>query len=126
MKPRDVAIWERLIAANPDAYDEVQYDLALGLLPPFPTVVAPDTEGDDSELYLRKIDVVGFKGDRIDIIEVKPDAGPAAIGQVKHNAFLYKNFVDKNSTPRPVIITDKYSADTLIFAMSEGVKIIQV
>lgn len=126
MKPNDIAIWERFIRSNPTAYDEVQYDLAVGLLPPFDTVVAPETGGDDAKLYLRKIDVVGFIGDKIDIIEVKPNAGPAAIGQVKHNAFLYKNFVEKNSTPNAVIITDNYNTDVLLFAANQGVKIIQV
>lgn len=126
LKPADILIWERFLEAHPDAYDSVQYDLGIGLLPPFSTVVLSETGGNDSELYLRKIDVVGFKGGVIDIIEVKPHAGPSAVGQVEHNAFLYKNFVDKTSAPNPVLITDDFRADVLLFATSKGVKIIQV
>lgn len=126
MKPADIAIWERFIIAHPDAYDSVQYDLGIGLLPPFNTVVVPETGGSDQELYLRKIDVVGFKGGVIDIIEVKPNAGPSAVGQVEHNTFLYKNFVDKTSAPNPVLITNDFRTDVLLFATSKGVKMIQV
>ena len=126
MKPADILIWERFIEAHPDAYDSVQYDLGVGLLPPFEVIVVPDTGGSDAELYLRKIDVVGFKDGVVDVIELKPNAGPGAVGQVEHNAFLYKNFVDKGSNPNPVIITDDFRGDVLIFAASKGVKIIQV
>ena len=126
MKPADILIWERFIEAHPDAYDSVQYDLGVGLLPPFEVIVVAETGGSDAELYLRKIDVVGFKDGVVDVIELKPNAGPGAVGQVEHNAFLYKNFVDKGSAPNAVLITDDFKPDVLLFATSKGVKIIQV
>ena len=33
MKPRDIEIWERFMLAYPDAYEQCQYDFAVGDIP---------------------------------------------------------------------------------------------
>src|SRR5690349_2056741 len=83
MKPADVAIWERFIEKNPDAYDTVQYDFNVGDAPPFNPLINGEEDLNQDALYRLKIDVVGKKGNIIDIIELKPKAGPSTIGQVK-------------------------------------------
>lgn len=121
LKPQEIAIWERFIERNPDAYDEVEYDLALGLKPPFSTLVSPETGGNDERLYLRKIDVVGYKGDSVEVIEIKPNAGPGAIGQVLAYATLYKHFVNAAAKLSARVITDLARADMYILAAQMNV-----
>ncbi len=126
MKPQDFDVWNRFIDKNPDAYEGVQYDLALGLKPPFDTVIIPETGGDQLKLYLRKIDVVGKSGDRLDIIEVKPKAEPSTIGQVKGYATLYKNLIDPAANIRAVIVCETAKADVFLIAAQENVQLILV
>lgn len=106
MKPADVAIWERFINLYPDAYDNVMYDLTVG--ESVDTDQAPDDPLAKSwgMLNARKIDVVGFKATRVDVIEVKPHAGPSAIGQVVGYMHLYHGYRDPSSLPNPVLVTD--------------------
>jgi len=126
MKPYDVAIWERFLAEYPTYYNKVQYDVPCGEGPQFDTLANEETGGHDERLYKRKIDVVGFRGNEVDIIEVKPRAGPSAIGQVKMYRQLY--FVDYKPLRNPncVIITDSFSNDVAEFAVREQVRLFAV
>lgn len=126
MKPADVAIWERFIDKFPKAYDKVQYDFNVGDPPPFNPL------GDDGEdlnqdmLYRLKIDVVGHSGDKIDIIELKPDAGPSTIGQVISYVTLFQRDEQPKKVLHAVIITDNIRTNMSVLTKSEGVKLIIV
>jgi len=126
MKPQDFDVWNRFIDKFPTAYEGVQYDLALGLKPPFDTIVVPETGGDQLKLYLRKIDVVGKIGDRLDIIEVKPIADFSTIGQVKGYLTLYKNLIDPAANARAVIVCGTAKPDAFLIAAQENVQLILV
>jgi len=121
LRAKEIEIWERFIEAKPDEYDECEYDLAFGLLPPFKTVIVPDTGGDDRRVYLRRVDVVAYKGNRTDFIEIKPNAGPGAIGQIKGYITLYKGLVDPSADITARLLTDNARADVMILAAHEGV-----
>ena len=126
MKPADVEIWNRFIDKYPKAYDEVSYDFGMGEGPGFSTLVSPETGGDDLELYLKKADVLGFKGREVDVIEVRPRADMATIG----NACCYRKmwhakFCDRQIC-QSVIITDSLRANMAFLCKEMGVKIIVV
>jgi hypothetical protein len=123
MKPNDIAIWERFIDMYPSAFDYVQYDVPCGSTPEFDTVVNEDTGGVADMLYKKRIDVVAFKGDHITVIELKPRAGAAAVGQVKLYLRLYKKDYSPPSEPDAAIITDSVLADVREYARDEGVLI---
>ena len=121
MKPRDVAIWERYIAQYPEAYDKCQYDFGIGDIPNF-IANASSKEGQAmQELYKLKIDVLGYKNDTIDLIEVKPDAGASSIGQLLGYIALYKRDEKPTFKVRPVIITDVLKPNMQFFAEQQGV-----
>lgn len=124
MMPYDVAIWERFIEKNPDAYDFVSYDVKVGSTPAFDTVVNQDTGGHADNLYKRKIDVVGYKGDSIDIIELKPKAGTSAIGQVKGYTKLYTREYTPPVEVGAVLITDQMLPDMEFLSREEGVRLV--
>ena len=121
MMPADVAIWERFIDKFPDMYDEVSYDIKVGNAPQFATVVNEESGGDALDLYKLKIDVIGYKDNQIDIIEIGPRAGANKVGQVKRYRYFYvKEFVP-SVTPKAIVLTDIVDENTIEFAVSEGV-----
>lgn len=126
MKPGDVGIWEKFISEFPDMYDTVQYDFDVGSAPEFDTVVNNATGGDASLLYRRKIDVVGFKEDQIDIIEIKPSAGPSALGQVLSYVELYVRDEKPPVQPKAIVLTDVLLIDMGHLASQLGVQIVVV
>lgn len=120
------ALWDRFIIKFPKAYDSVIYDLALGR----GIVIPEDASGKliDNLHYLSryKIDIVGFKGNSVDIIEVKPRAGATAIGQLQHYKNLYQGYIDPNSKPNMILLTDVLRTDLPITTQQTGVKVILI
>lgn len=126
MKPRDIAIWERFMLQFPDMYDKVAYDVPCGSLPPFPTLVDGELETSMEKLYRKKIDVVGFKAEQIDIIELKPDAGTSSLGQVKGYVRDYIVDYGPSVTPKPIVVTDRLLPGMDTHAAAEGVLMVVV
>lgn len=126
MKPNDTDIWDGFVFNFPDDYDKVQYDLAVGPGAPVDPVVNPETGGDIYSLYQRKIDVVGYKGNRIDIIEVKPEAGPSTVGQVKYYKKLFIEDFKPTGPVRCVIVTDEAKPGMVEFCITEGVQLVMI
>lgn len=126
MKPNDEAIWRRFIEQFPDVYDSVEYDVFVGTVPEFAREAIGPNGGTGEALYRKKIDVVAFKDDQIDIIELKPRAGFGAIGQVTGYRELYiKEYAPKESV-KAVIITDSTVEDVGVVAQRVGVTIVVV
>lgn len=126
MKPLDVAIWERFVEKNPDAYDFVYYDFELGSAPAWLDKTDPEGTEKMRALYQWKADVVGVKGTRVDIIELKPRAGISAIGQAACYERLWKRDWDPEGDDRAIIITDELRPDMEWLAGELGVDIIVV
>lgn len=126
MKPRDIAIWERHLEKYPDAYDGVLYDLNVGEGAKIPKETPENVAKSYTVLTQRKIDVVGYKAGRVDIIEVKPEASASTIGQVLGYIELYKNYVDPESDPTPVIVTDTLMPDMPLLCARQGVRLVIV
>jgi hypothetical protein len=126
MMPEDVAVWERYIAANPDAFDTCEYDFPVGKIPEFVANGTPEDHASMERLYKKKIDVVARKTNDIYIIELKPQCSSSTIGQVKGYAFLYGRDVKPETTPRVIVICGGASDDVLEHAAAEGVKVIVV
>jgi len=121
MKPNDVAIWERFMVENPDAYESVDYDLALGGVRNVPDDIDPATRKSVVMLGQRKVDVVGYRSGRVDLIEVKPNAGGTALGQAKMYEKLYRDYIDPTANVRGVVLTDSVSDDVVALAEYMGV-----
>lgn len=126
MGPKDKEIWERFLIAYPGAYKEVAYDVPVGIGTEMDTVVNPETGGDVNKLYQRKIDVVAFNGAQLYVVEVKPRASTASIGQVKGYALLFKRDYAPTQQVRTLIVTDELVPDIEFVAKEEGVEIVVV
>lgn len=119
-------LWDRFIQKFPDAYDQVVYDLALGTGLDLPLTATGKLVGNLHYLSRYKIDVIGFKGDRVDIIECKPRAGATAIGQLDHYKELYMGYIDPNVLPNKILLTDVLRTDLPITAQKNNVKIVLI
>ena len=116
LRKNDKQIWNRFIEKYPEAYEEVIYNLHLGQGADIAKDADPSIIKDFVLLTQWKVDVVGFKDDRIDIIEVKPYAGANAIGQLKTYVEMYQGYVDPESKPVPVMITDQLRPDVALLS----------
>lgn len=113
MKPADVEIWQRFIKANADFFDTVDYDVLVGEGAPFDTTLN-NLEGQDvGALYLKKIDVVGYKGGDTWLVEVKPNAQLTALGQVAAYDELYKQEFKPTGKIINAVLTDQINPDIL-------------
>lgn len=121
LKPADAQIWTDYINAHPDAYDSVMYDVAVGQGAKIPEGTPDNIARDFKILTQYKIDVVAFSGGRVDIIELKPNAGSGSIGQALVYRALYRRDVDPNANPRAVVITDILRPDMAEVAAKMGV-----
>jgi len=126
MQPNDVAIWERFIDANREAYEDVDYDVKVGSGAEIPSGTEENIAQGFKTLTQWKIDVVGKDKGRTDIIELKPNATPAALGQVKGYEQLYLEHIDPNATTQAVLITDTLRPDMEKLAKNFGVRLIVI
>ncbi len=126
MKPKDIAIWERFILKFPDIFGSVQYDFHVGDPPPFNSLMDDGEDRNQDALYRLKIDVVAHNDNGIHIIELKPDAGPSTIGQVKGYKTLYIRDEEPLGKINMSIITDIERPNMAFLCKAEGIQLIVV
>ena len=126
LKPADIAIWERFIEKYPNVYETVAYDVAVGEGAPIPAGTEKNLARDFKILTQWKIDVVGFNKNQIDVIEIKPNAGLNALGQVLGYVALFKKTFPDTRNVLAVIITNNLRPDMLKLAEGMGVKLYKV
>lgn len=107
MSVKDTEIWNRFIAKFPTEFLTCQYDFHIGEPPPFNTLMDDDTDLNQDKLYRLRIDVVAVSKDRIYVIEIKPNAGPSAIGQLQSYASLYERDENPKMPVEMILITDR-------------------
>ena len=126
MSVADTEIWNRFLLKYPEAYDRVQYDFHIGDAPPFNPLMDDGTDTNQDMLYKLRIDVIGHVGADIDIIEVKPNAGASAIGQIQSYKTLYERDEEKTGRINMVIITDTLKPNMFFLCTQAGIKLIVV
>ena len=126
MMPEDVAVWNRYIDANPDAYKTCLYDFVVGTVPDFVKADPAADQASMERLYKKKIDAIGLNDGVLDIIELKPICNMSTIGQVKGYLHLYVRDEKPATKPQAVVICGAASADVLEFAENENVRVVVV
>ena len=121
MFPLDIAIWERFLEIYGENYNGFDYDVKVG------TGSIP--EADTPENYARmeqvlskyRIDAIGHKSERLEIIEVKPEASTVAIGQIITYVELYNRDFQPSTPLMGVIITDREVGDMRYLTAKYGI-----
>lgn len=126
MAVADTAIWRRYVEKYPNAFAEAAYDVAIGAGAEFDTVVNPITGGDAKRLYQRRIDVVLRDGGGVILVEVKPRATTAAIGQLDGYAKLWRRDFPNLPITQLVIVTDSLAPEMEFLAHDAGIEIMVV
>lgn len=126
MATKDKAIWERFIDQYPDAYKQCQYDFHVGDAPPFNTLHDDGTDLNQDMLYRLRIDVVAGSPLGIDLIEIKPDAGVSAIGQVDNYKTLYLRDEEPTTQVGMILLTDHERPNMAYLCKEKGIKLIVV
>lgn len=109
--PADVDLWERFMEAHPGFFERVEYDVHVGgAIDVRPWWSAEDRRS-FSHLAAKRIDVVGHTPGRIWIIEVKPEAGVSAIGQLISYRLLYEKRFGATAPLVLCLVTDFLTPD---------------
>jgi len=106
MLPRDILIWRQFLLKYEDEFDEFHYDVHCG---PKLRLEDPDIPwlGDFSEKALSlRIDVIALKPGECWLIEVKPNAGLGALGQLMAYRFYLDPSWYEGRVLKAVICTD--------------------
>lgn len=111
MFPEDIAIWERFLKVYKDDFLGFDYDVKVGSVPDFPDGLDNSIYKAGNILWKKRIDAVGYKKDGIYIIEVKPNAGMSALGQIITYRQLYIEEFNPNDKVFGAIVTDKPDLD---------------
>lgn len=107
----DIAIWERFLDLHGSEYLGFDYDIKVGTGTPAPEGT-PDNYARMQEILSKyRIDAVGYTESEIHVIEVKPEAGTTAIGQIDIYVPLYRRDFSPTRKVVGVIVTNRELPD---------------
>lgn len=101
----------------------MDYDVKVGEGRDYSTLPEDKFSEDLKYLSKKRIDVVGFRGDEIFVIELKPKADLRAIGEAFGYASLYREIGPADKRIQPVVITDEILPDIQNVCSKMGVLI---
>lgn len=104
MKPEDILVWERFLHLMPSFFDTVDYDVAVGKGAPQNPEHPEAIQADGKILTQKKIDVVGYAGDRTYVVEVGPIADMRKLGQILTYTRLFKATYPEVPNPIPMVL----------------------
>ena len=114
--PLDIPIWERFIDSFGAGFSGFNYDVKVGSGTKPVKGLGAKYRRMQRILSKYRIDAVGFRGDAVVIIEVKPDAGTIAIGQIELYTELYERDFKPGRRVVGAIVTDRELPDIRDFA----------
>lgn len=107
MKPKDVRVWEKFIEQMPGFFEHVDYDFHVGR-----GLEHLDETDPENRLYQKKIDVVGYNGDNVTLVEVKPIADMRGLGQILVYANLYAKQTPAGAAAQKMVIARTIERET--------------
>ncbi len=124
--PGEIVIFYRWLELHPTEYDRYDFAVRIG---------KGEDPGDTFEQSLRemwihntqlRIDAVGYNGPDPTIIEVKDDAGPAAVGQILTYGTIWRQEHRSIAAPKLRLICRTFSANILPIVRDAGITLDQV
>lgn len=111
LSPEDTKIWEKFIDSHPNFFDSVDYDVKVGKPRPYSGAPEDIYKKGMQELSKKRIDVVGYKNNRIFITEIHPSASFETLGQIIGKLSLYRKEFGNRRKTQGILITDKETPD---------------
>ena len=122
----DTKIWNRFVEKYPNYYDAVSYDVRVGEGGKVEEQEIEAMKKDWKDLTRKRVDVIGYRNNDVDIIEIKPNASSWAIGQVMMYDKLFRLNKNVKGNVNKVIITDREINDTRKVCDALNIKLIVV
>jgi hypothetical protein len=124
--PEEVRIWEKFLPQSPWTILQATYDLHLGagaeIDPSWPAWLVAQARA----VTRKRVDVVVETPDEIVIIEIKPRAGMAALGQVLTYKHLYEAEFAPAKPVRAVVLAERKEPDVDAVYATFGVGLLLV
>jgi len=124
--PAETEIFKRWVNETVPSAERWQYNVRVGLgtkpPPSFETNYARMVE----MLSKPRIDVVAHRGEKVELIEIKVNAGPSAVGQLLMYRTLYEKSFGAGTVSSLLLLTDNIRPDTKGLAESHNVTYIVV
>lgn len=119
----DLVLWERFRREAPGTYAALYFDVALGEGEEAP----PGTPLAVAEAWRRltrfRADVVGERREGWDIVELRPNAGPGAIGALQVYTTLWGVGPPDGRPVRAILVTDRCVEDVQTVARLAGIDV---
>lgn len=123
MFPKDIAVWEKFLDEYGPNYRGFYYDIMCGEeSQQFPRW-EENYRRDAIILSKLRIDAVGVKDNVLDIIEVKPRANMAAIGQILTYVEKYQKEYSPTKPLQAVLVAGAVDPNILEIAMKNNIEI---
>jgi hypothetical protein len=126
LSSEDAALWVRWYRRFGDFYDALYFNVLIGK-PPVPEELwTEDLEQFIYQSFSLRPDMVGEKRDFWEIFEIRPNAGPGAIGSILTYATLWEANPPDERPLRKSLITDFADTNIRFVAEKFGIVIYQV
>lgn len=125
MMPEDSSIWSAYLEAGQFLPDVVWYDVKVGHSIPVAKNEPPWLKKYVDYSTRKRIDVVARKGLDYWIIECKPGAGHAALGQAIHYSRAFMREYEFQGEVVPMILTDVMDPDLKIDFQEIGIVVLE-
>lgn len=109
--PVDIPVWKRFLTIFGHKYRSFDYDIRVGKGSTPPPDLPDNIKKMWTELSQKRIDAVGYRTNRIDIIEITRRAGMKAIGQLTTYPVLYQATYKPEMPLRPLLVAEELIAD---------------
>jgi hypothetical protein len=119
----DLSLWEEFRRRFAKDYVAFYFDVALGTGEDLPFGTPENVARAWKRLTRFRADVVGDTGKEWHLIELRPNAGPGAVGSIQTYGTLWSIEPPDNRPVVPIIVTDRCSRDIRTVASLAGVEL---
>ena len=126
MDKEDIITWEIYIDTHPSAYDSVDYDYALGQVPEHAAIADEGGTSGTERVNKYRIDVIGYKGEEVHLIELKKRATPAILGHLRAEKLLYDRDEANGAKTTMFVIAREATPELDMLAAADNITLILV
>ena len=124
--PKERLLWWKFLEHKKGEYLKFDYDIRLGRGITELNHIPPELWNMARALSKKRVDIIGYKEEAIDLIEVKVRAGLGAVGQLLAYLYFYKAQFKPSLPIHLLIVTDFLDEDTRSVCRIYGIRVTQI
>ena len=118
---KETKIWNQFIKENPNRFDTVWYDVKVGETRKCPQENQTPMMKRILQETKKRVDAIAWKGNKMSIIEIRPNANFSAIGEINCFAYLIQDEIQTFDTLNAIIVTDNEMPNMKNLCEKEGI-----